>query len=166
MRTIVDRLGGLDGVDFNTFEADTTPNLTEYSWISSELKSVYGQSFAITSPPAPWKPADRRFCQAMVAAGLMDLCGPQYYDGSGLATPAYITGDIGQWVDLVGADKLCIGFGINSLGDYMSVDQCVSTWNTVRSAHPGIRGAFVWNVATDESSGWGFANRIGPLVAG
>jgi chitinase len=166
VRGIVDGLGGIDGVDLNTFEADATPNLTEYSWISSQLKSAYGQSFAITAPPAPWKLTDRAFCKAMVTAGLLDLCGPQYYDGAGLATPDYITGDIGQWVDLVGADKLCIGFGVNNPGDYMTTDQCVSTWNTVRSAHPDIRGAFVWNVATDESNRWGFVNRVGSLVAG
>jgi hypothetical protein len=94
----------------------------------------------------------------------MDLCGPQYYDGAGLATPAHITGDIGNWVNLVGADKLCVGFGIGGAGDYMTVDQCVATANTVRAAHPTIRGAVGWNVATDESNGWGFANRLGPLV--
>ena len=164
VRIVVDRLGGIDGLDLNTFEADATPNLAEYSWISRQLKSAYGPRFAITSPPAPWSPADRKFCQAMVGAGLMDLCGPQYYDGAGLATPAHITGDIGNWVNLVGADKLCVGFGIGDAGDYMTIDQCVATWNTVRAAHPAIRGAFVWNVATDESNGWGFANRLGPLV--
>ena len=52
----------------------------------------------------------------------MDLCGPQYYDGAGLATPAHITADIGNWVNLVGADKLCVGFGIGDAGDYMTID--------------------------------------------
>lgn len=49
----------IDGVDFNTFEAEATPNTAEYLWMFTELKRRFGQDFGITSPPAPWKAEDK-----------------------------------------------------------------------------------------------------------
>lgn len=164
---VVARLGPLDGVDLNTFEADAAPRFTEYAWIARTLKAEYGPDFAVTAPPAPWSDRDRRFCADMVAAGLLDLCSPQYYDGPGLAVPAYVVDSVGEWAGLVGPDRLCVGFGVDPAVPhlFMPPDRCADTWHAVDAAHPGVRGAFVWNVATDEATGWGFANGVGPLVA-
>ena len=46
--------------------------------------------FLVTTPPAPWSSVDRTFCADMLAAGALDYAAPQYYDGPGLATPAYV----------------------------------------------------------------------------
>jgi hypothetical protein len=102
----------------------------------------------------------------MAAVGLLDLCSPQYYDGPGLAVRDYVVGSIGEWAGLVGPERLCVGFGVDpAVPDrYMSPEQCRTTWQAVEAAHPGLRGAFAWNVATDESTGWGFAGHVGALV--
>jgi chitinase len=167
IRDVITALGGVDGVDLNTFEADAVPRSAEYAWIARQLKAEYGPRFAVTAPPAPWNQRDQQFCAEMVAAGLLDLCSPQYYDGPDLAVQDYVVGNIGEWVRLVGPDRLCVGFGVDpSTPDrYMTPDRCASTWRAVDAAHAGLRGAFAWNVATDESTGWGFAGRVGALVA-
>jgi chitinase len=163
---IVTALGGVDGIDLNTFEADATPRFAEYAWIARQLKTEYGPDFAVTAPPAPWNERDQQFCAEMAVAGLLDLCSPQYYDGPGLAVENYVIGNIAGWANLVGPERLCVGFGVDpSVPDrYMSPEQCASTWRAVDLAHPGLRGAFAWNVATDERTGWGFAGRVGALV--
>ena len=164
---IITALGGVDGVDLNTFEADAAPRFAEYAWIARRLKSEYGPDFAVTAPPAPWSERDQQFCAEMAAGGLLDLCSPQYYDGPDLAVQDYIVGNIDEWIRLVGPERLCVGFGVDpSTPDrYMTPEQCASTWQAVDAAHAGLRGAFAWNVATDESTGWGFAGRVGALVA-
>jgi hypothetical protein len=102
----------------------------------------------------------------MAGEGLLDLCSPQFYDGPGLAVQDYVVASIGEWAALVGADRLCIGFGIDPATPdrFMTPDRCASTWRAVTASHTGVRGAFVWNVATDEATGWGFADRVGALV--
>jgi chitinase len=163
---IVTALGGVDGIDLNTFEADAAPRFTEYAWIARQLKAEYGPDFAVTAPPAPWNERDQRFCAEMATAGLLDLCSPQYYDGPNLATQHYVVDNIAGWADLVGPERLCVGFGVDPATPdrFMTPEECVSTWRAVDAARPGLRGAFAWNVATDESTGWGFAGRVGALV--
>ena len=166
IREVITTLGGVDGVDLNTFEADAAPRFPEYAWIARQLKTEYGPDFAVTAPPAPWSERDRQFCAEMAAAGLLDLCSPQYYDGPDLAVQDYVVGSIGEWAGLVGPKRLCVGFGVapSTPDRYMSPEQCASTWQAVDAAHAGLRGAFAWNDATDEATGWGFAGRMGSLV--
>lgn len=162
---IIAGLGGVDGLDFNTFEAGLLPAFDEYAWLSLQLKAAYGVDFMITSPPAPWSGSDKVFCQRMVQSGLMDFCAPQYYDGPGLTTQEFVIDSIGEWVGLVGADRLGVGFGINAdAPDFMTTAECVNTWQAVQAAYPDIRGAYVWSLATDETNGWGFARQVGPLI--
>jgi chitinase len=157
------QLGGFDGIDWNTFEADQAPDTAEMIWISLELKRRF-PGFAITAPPAPWNRRDKDFCVAMAAAGALDYCAPQYYDGPGLDQQAYIATSVAEWVGLLGASKVVVGFGIWDQTNYMSIGEAVPTWNQVRAAHPGLRGAFDWNVHLDESQGWPFASQLAPLV--
>lgn len=49
---LYERLGGFDGLDWNTFEADQAPDTDEMIWISKELKRLY-PGFLITASPAP-----------------------------------------------------------------------------------------------------------------
>jgi chitinase len=165
VRRVVDSLGGVDGVDLNTFEGDQVPDVREYSWISGKLKDVYGPQFAVVCPPAPWRDTDKVFCKQMVAAGMIDLCGPQFYDGVGLATVDSITGGIAEWVDLVGAEHLCVGFGVGASGDYMTAEQCAAAWKAVVGRYPTLRGANIWSIPADQSAGWRFATLVGRSIA-
>lgn len=157
------QLGGIDGMDWNTFEANQTPDTGEMIWISLELKRLY-PGFIISAPPAPWNSIDKEFCRAMVAAGALDYAAPQYYDGPGLNQPAYVVDNVKQWVSLLGANRVVVGFGINNATNYMSRDQAITTWNQVKANHPDIRGGFNWQIHTDEAQGWPFANGVAPLI--
>ena len=164
---IADGLGGVDGLDFNTFEADATLDLNEYAWISQQLKAAYGDGFTIATPPAPWSERDKVFCRDLARAGLLDLCGPQYYDGPDLADRDYVVHSIGEWAGLVGPERLCLGLGLSpGMPNYMTVAECANAWQAASAAYPDLRGAFVWNVINDEANGWGFADDVGGLVAG
>ncbi|HEY1015927.1 MAG TPA: discoidin domain-containing protein [Herpetosiphonaceae bacterium] len=161
---IYNQLGGFDGLDWNTFEADQAPDTEEMIWISLELKRRY-PGFLITAPPAPWNARDKEFCRIMVQRGAMDYAAPQYYDGPNLADPNYVANNINEWVGLVGADHLVVGFGINpGVANYMTVEQAIDAWNRVEANHPAIRGGFVWQIHTDETQGWVFPTRVGPLI--
>ncbi|WP_281279776.1 carbohydrate-binding protein [Chitiniphilus eburneus] len=160
---IYTQLGGFDGLDWNTFEADQQPDTSEMIWISLELKRRY-PNFIISSPPAPWNARDKTFCRDMVIANAIDYCAPQYYDGPNLAEPSYVVNNVGEWVALLGASHVVVGFGINDATNYMRIDQAVSTWNQIKSAYPTIRGAFDWQIGTDEVQGWPFAIQMKPIV--
>jgi chitinase len=157
------QLGGFDGLDWNTFEADQAPDTAEMIWISLELKRRF-PGFAITAPPAPWNRRDQDFCVAMAGAGALDYCAPQYYDGPGLDQQAYIATSVREWVGLLGASKVVVGFGIWDQANYMSIGEAVPTWNQVRAEHAGLRGAFDWSIHLDESQGWPFASQLAPLA--
>ena len=101
----------------------------------------------------------------MSGAGALDYAAPQYYDGPDLADPAYITRSVDEWVALLGAGRVVVGFGVDrGAPNYSTTSQIVSTWSSVAARHPGIRGAFIWSVGTDEQNGWGYASRVAPLV--
>ncbi len=157
-----------DGVDFNTFEADAVPNTGEYLWMAQELKRRFGAGFLVTSPPAPWKAADREFARTMLAAGAMDYVAPQYYDGPGLADPGYIAGSVRSWVrDVAGGDasRVVVGFGVSpGSANYSTTAQVRAAWDQIEAEFPAIRGAFVWSHTGDQANGWGFATTITPLI--
>ena len=156
-------LGGFDGLDWNTFQAGQAPDTSQMVWISLELKRRY-PGFLISAPPAPWNAIDQRFCRAMLDAGALDYAAPQYYDGPNLADPDYVLANVEQWVALLGASHVVVGFGINSAANFMSEKQVVATWTALRRRHPDLRGAFHWELDADERQGWPFARKLGPLV--
>ena len=156
----------IDGLDFNTFEGNFTPNITEYRWMGKELKRRFGASFIVTAPPAPWKAADRAFCRAMLTAGAMDYAAPQYYDGPGLANEKYIVTSTTRWVREVArgdASKIVVGFGVGSQSNYLSVQKIMSSWRQIEARHPDIRGAFLWHHKRDFDRGWSFAKQMAPV---
>lgn len=158
------QLGGFDGLDWNTFEADQAPDTAEMIWISQTLKSRY-PGFLITAPPAPWKAIDKVFCADMAKAGVLDYCAPQYYDGPGLAVQSYVAGSVDEWTKLLGEDKVVVGFGVASAANYMAIGAATATWKAVKAKHPALRGAFDWEIHGDEGQGWPFAKQVGALVA-
>jgi hypothetical protein len=157
------RFGGFDGLDWNTFQAAQRPDTEEMIWISLQLKRRY-PGFIISAPPAPWNTSDMLFCQRMLRAGALDYAAPQYYDGPNLADPAYVTANLRLWVRLLGASHVVAGFGINSAANFMSEAQVADSWRQLRREHPTLRGAFNWELDTDERQGWPFARHIAPLV--
>lgn len=161
--SIYNQLGGFDGLDWNTFEGSQSPDTSEMIWISQQLKNMY-PGFMISAPPAPWNPVDKTFCKSMLDAAVLDYCAPQYYDGPNLAEPDYVVGNVDEWVTLLGAEHVVVGFGINSAPNYMSRAQAIDTWNRVEAAHPTIHGGFDWENGTDETQNWPFANGVAPLI--
>lgn len=165
--SISEQLGGIDGIDWDTYEGSQVPDTSEMIWISLELKSLF-PGFIISSAPAPWSVPpnfpDLTFCKAMVEAGALDYAAPQYYDGPNLAEPSYVVGSVATWVAALGADHVVVGLGINDATNYMSPAQALTTWNQVLKATPHIRGAFDWEIFTDQAQGWPFAQTIAPLI--
>jgi chitinase len=161
--SLYNQFGGFDGLDWNTFEADQAPDTAEMIWISKELKRLY-PGFLITAPPAPWNQRDKNFCKDMLTAGALDYCAPQYYDGPGLNDPSYIINSVNEWVNLLGAKHLVVGFGHNTTGYYMTADQILYTWNQIYAQHPNIQGAFNWEIQSDETLGYAYANKVGAAV--
>lgn len=164
----VDRLygawGGFDGIDLNTFEGSQAPDTSEMIWIARELKRRH-PGFLISAPPAPWNPVDLTFCKDMLAAGALDWCAPQYYDGPDLASPAYVKANIERWMAALGPAHVAIGLGIDpSTPSYESVASATTIWDDVEARYPKVRGAFNWQIASDAARGYPFARRLGPLV--
>ena len=158
------QLGGFDGLDWNTFEGNQAPDTSEMIWISLQLKARY-PAFIISAPPAPWNAVDKAFCQAMVQAGAMDYAAPQYYDGPGLAVPSYVVGNVQEWVNLLGAAHVVVGFGINpGVANYMTPADAIGIWKQVVAANPAIHGGFDWETNTDQAQGFPFANGVGNLI--
>lgn len=157
----------IDGVDFNTFEAEITPDTTEYLWMFGELKRRFGDHFGITSPPAPWDLADRDMIREALAQDLMTYAGPQFYDGPDLADPVYIVRTTREWVqDVAGGDasRIVVGFGMEDAANYSSMEQILAAWRAIQREFPSIRGAFLWQHRTDADRGWVFADQLAPLV--
>lgn len=157
----------IDGVDFNTFEAEITPDTTEYLWMFGELRRRFGDDFGITSPPAPWDVEDRAMIREAMAQDLMTYAGPQFYDGPGLADPAYIVRTTREWIqDVAGGDasRIVVGFGMEDAANYSSMEQITAAWRAIQREFPTIRGAFLWQHRTDADRGWVFAEQLAPLV--
>lgn len=157
----------IDGVDFNTFEAEATPNTAEYLWMFAELKRRFGRDFGITSPPAPWKAEDKAMIREALSRDLMAYAGPQFYDGAGLADPEYIVATTRDWVQNVAggdASKIVVGFGMENMENYSSIDQILTAWRAIEKEFPTIRGTFLWQHRTDSDRGWAFARQVAPLV--
>jgi chitinase len=150
------RLGGLDGCDFNNFEANVGSSPEEMIWISQQLKALYGADFAITAPPQPNSAEDRAMLKAMSDAGVLSWAAPQFYDWSGFNEPGFIANRTRDWVNDLGAEKVVLGLGAN-YSNGPSLQDCVREWDAVKIAHPNIRGMFCWSAQHNLQGGnvWG-----------
>jgi hypothetical protein len=148
-RKMYEVLGGVDGCDFNNFEAAIGSSATEMIWIAQQLRASYGENFAITAPPQPNSAQDRSMLQEMSNAEVLTYAAPQYYDWTGFNEPGFISNSIRQWVALLGdASKVVVGMsGNHSNGP--SVEDCIREWDSIKSAHPTIRGMFCWSAQTN-----------------
>jgi len=158
----------VDGIDFNTFEAEAAPHVEEYLWMTLEAKRRFGDDFAITAPPAPWNPRDAAFCKTMLAEGGLDYIGLQFYDGPGLAEPDRIVQQTSDWIENVAggdATKVVVGFGMSTLKNYSTIAQIEEAWRAIEKKHPSIRGTYLWQAPGNRGYDRAFADKIIPLVA-
>ena len=153
---IAQRLGGIDGCDFNNFEANIGSSAGAMVWIASQLKANFGPGFAITAPPQPNSPDDRAMLKAMADAGVLDAAGPQYYDWSGFNDPGFISRRTDDWVGALGEGRVMLGLSAN-YSNGPSLADCIREWDAVKAKYPGIRGMFCWSAQNNLAGGntWG-----------
>jgi chitinase len=156
IRSIIASMGGIDGIDFNNYEAGIGTSATEMIWIAQQLIATYGSDFIITTPPQPNAEADLALCQAMANAGALTYAAPQFYDWSGFNEPGFISGRIQQWTNGLGASKVMIGLSAN-YSNGPSLSDCTREWNAAVAANPELRGSFCWSAQTNIAGGnvWG-----------
>ena len=169
IRSIIDSLGGVDGVDFNNYEAGIGTSLGEMVWIAQQLVASYGPNFMITSPPAPTSTggapvngismgssADLDVMGALADAGLLTYAAPQFYDWSFYNEPGVISSIAQQWIARLGADKVVLGLSAN-YSNGPSLAACIREYEAVRAIHPNLRGAYCWSAQNNIVGGnvWG-----------
>ena len=163
-KVLADQFGGVDGIDFNTYEAGivTADNFGAVSgemvWIAQQLKAAYGDNFAVTSPPQPNDSLQQSLMAALKDAGVLTYCAPQFYDWNGFNAVGYIKNATDTWAARIGAGNLAIGLSAN-YDNGPSMDDCAREWNAIKAAYPGIRGMFCWSAQTNlkGNNGWGSA---------
>lgn len=163
-KAIAAQLGGVDGIDFNNYEAGivTADNYaavsTEMVWIAQQLKAAYGDNFAVTSPPQPNDTLQQSLMKALKDANVLTYAAPQFYDWNGFNAVGYISNAINTWSALLGDANLAVGLSAN-YGNGPSMDDCAREWTAIKAAHGGIRGMFCWSVQTNLQGGnaWGKA---------
>ncbi|HSW16973.1 MAG TPA: glycosyl hydrolase family 18 protein [Ramlibacter sp.] len=157
-QSMYDQLGGVDGCDFNNFEANIGSSSDEMIWISRQLKAIYGDGFAITAPPQPNSAEDRAMLKAMSDAGVLTWCGPQYYDWSGFNEPGFIRNRTKDWVNDLGERKVMLGLSAN-YSNGPTLQDCIREWDAVKADYPNIRGMFCWSAQLNLAGGnaWGQA---------
>lgn len=174
---IIARLGGVDGIDFNNFEAgllnagNFAAVRTEMIYIAQQLRITYGNDFAITAPPGAINTGgtpvngigmsssyDLDLMGALADAGVLTYAAPQYYDWSFYNQPGSISGINQQWAARLGATRTVLGLSAN-YSNGPSLADCIREWDAVKAAHPSIRGMFCWNAQLNLSGGnqWGSA---------
>lgn len=170
-KAICATLGGVDGIDYNNYEAGVGINIAEMIWISQQLRATYGPDFMITSPPAATNtggapvnsismgsPVDINFIGALKAVGLLTYVGPQYYDWDFYKLPGSVKGVNDQWVGRLGAEYVCVGLSAN-YPNGLTLAECVREWTAIKAAYPNIRGVFCWTAQSNmnNANAWGSA---------
>jgi len=169
-------LGPFDGLDFD-IENEGQINATELTWIGQQLKAAIpgfsitwagASPYYITNGPAA--------CQAMSAAGALDMVGVMAYDYGQPTEAAKIAMTqqyVNSWAAAVGAGKVCIGIELPNVDDgpsntLGSAQSAIAIWDWAKSAHPGIRGMDIWTAYEDAratgGSGGAFVSMVIPAV--
>jgi hypothetical protein len=160
---IISNLGGVDGLDFNNFEAGIGSSSTEMIWIAQQMRATYGSNFAITAPPSANAVADRTMLKAMYDAGVLNWAAPQMYDWSHFKEVNVVRDYVNEWVGVLGNEQ-AVAVGMSANYDFtnsMTLAECQREWDSIFAAHPNIRGVFCWNAVTNLQSSppnqWGAA---------
>jgi hypothetical protein len=78
-------------------------------------------------------------------------------DNTGLPTVGSNAAAIGLRFELVAAN--------NTTENYIGPATAFTCWQNMQNAHPGLRGAFVWNASKEASDGALFLNDVAPSIA-
>lgn len=152
--TIYSQTGGVDGIDFNCYEAGIGGSPAEYVYMATELRKTYGSSFAVTSPPAPdgnWAPNDRLINKALFDNQVLTYTATQNYDASNFKDVNGIKRWVDEWVPFYNGqqDKLVVGLPANySPGNSPTRAEVEREVNAFLPLYPRLRGFYLWKYAT------------------
>lgn len=139
---------------------------------SQQLKAHYGSNFIISLVPQPYKFRGSNTLYMDIARDLgsdCDLIGPQFYDFSGDDTfyKNQIASDISNAISMgIDASKLIIGCaapGADSSGRASS-QAYADAYTAQKTAHPTLRGAFVYHSEADQAAAWQLSDLLGPAI--
>lgn len=146
--------GNLHGIDWDIESGSSFPT-ADVVWISSQLKSLYGDGFAITmAPNGSNADAYRGAAVQMHNAGCLDNTGQQFYDA-----PVSLAAAKGRISQMIGAgipqSKISVGMMISaSNGNWWTNAQCRSYYTDIRNTWPGIQKAYLWEASRAGTSEW------------
>lgn len=144
--------GNLHGIDWDV-EASSLSQ-SDVLWISQQLKSTYGDEFAITMAPNGSN-VDQYLPTAVALhnAGALDNYGQQFYDA-----PVSLSAAKGRISQAIGAglpeSKISVGMMIASDANHWTNAQCRSYYTDIRNTWPGIRKAYLWEAQRSGTSEW------------
>lgn len=166
IQTIISQMGGVDGLDFNNYE-QLPPSQTiinEIIFIAQSLKSIYGNNFAITTPPEPTDNTQyMELARQLDAQGLLTWVSPQYYDRTDVKSANVIFNFTARWISAVAqASQVVIGLGAGNYntGAATTLAEANREVDRVLSANPTLRGVFSWNANFDNQQGFAFGSNF------
>lgn len=145
---IANAMGGVDGIDFNNFEANVGSSATELIWIVQQLRATYGAGFLVTAPPDANSETDRAMLTQMYNAGCLSWCAPQFYDWVGYDDLTLINTRLTAYRDGFGGNASAVMAGFpanNNLDAGPGLTHCQQAYDTFVGANPAFRGAMCWN---------------------
>jgi hypothetical protein len=138
--------GGLDGIDWDIETGASFPT-SDVLYISTQLKSLYGQEFAITMAPngnnvGAYLPAAVRLHQA----NALDDYGQQFYDASVSLSSAKRR--VSEAINAgLPASKISVGMMTTSDGGgdsrHWSLSQCTSYMTDIKNSY-GVTKCYIW----------------------
>lgn len=166
-------IGPFDGIDIDL--EDNAPLVSPSLVVSAmqQLRTLY-PGFIVSYCAADWTwitngPA---VATALNAAGVLDVIGVMNYDWPATTDAAKLadtTTNTNYWSALISGDwtRILLGFELypsEAANLTMTPTLAVTAWNQVLTAHPTIRGGFVWDTFDDSSQGDPFATTLAPLI--
>ena len=160
---LINSIGGVDGIDWNTFEGITLSDteIDRMIWISQMLRNDFGSDFIITMPPSVTydrQTHERNVASRFKYAGVLDMAFPQFYDGSGNDLVSTFDARRAQWVTNGPLDASDFGFAMDFGYSTTTLTEAgaVGVWNN----HNDLRGVVKFDIGKDKQNNWEFTNRM------
>ncbi len=152
----------LDGLDWDIEGA--AMGSSDVVWISKRLKTLRGNSFAITMAPNGNNIDQyRSIAVELHKQNALDLIGQQFYDA--VVSKEAAKWRVGQLVDAgIPQSKISIGMMVGSAAQYWTVDECLVATRFIKASYPGIRGGYLWEAGRAGTAEW--AARLTPVFTG
>ena len=189
---IIDRIGGLDGLDLNNFESGSASSTPAWmAHLCKRLATKYGPGFTFTIPasvanrdPGGRAWADRQIAAALEAEGLLGMVAPQFYDGSNNATSATVNllldyyntpvqvvrSDGTQVLAQIPRHRIGIGYRIEATTDevwgdnvYWTASGAAAAYTAAEGSGREPRGAYLWS-SGNETSVDEFISVVEPVI--